>query len=49
MEQPELVEALPEALVEVNIIPGYIISWGIDLLYFSSTISFLVVSLLVYI
>jgi hypothetical protein len=49
MEQPELLGALPEALVEVDIVPGYIVSWEIDLLYFSSIISSLVISLPVYI
>ena len=47
--RPELAEALPEALAEVDIVPGYVISWEVDLLYFSSTISFLAVLLLVYI
>jgi hypothetical protein len=37
------------ALEELDIIPGYVVSWKVDLLYFSSTISSLVVSLLVYI
>jgi hypothetical protein len=48
-ERPELAGALPEALAEVNIIPGYVISWEIDLLHFSSTISSLAVSLPAYI
>jgi hypothetical protein len=48
-ERPEPVGALPEALAEVDIVPGYIVSWEIDLLYFSSTISSLVVLLPVYI
>jgi hypothetical protein len=43
--RPELVGALPEALAEVNIVPGYVVFWEVDLLYFSSTIFFLVVSL----
>jgi hypothetical protein len=49
IEQPEPVGALPEALAEVDMVPGYIVSWEIDLLYFSSTVSSLAVSLLVYI
>jgi hypothetical protein len=49
MEQPEPVEALPEALAEVDMVPGYIVFWEIDLLYFSSTVSFLAVLLPVYI
>ena len=48
-ERPEPVGALPEALAEVDMVPGYIVSWEIDLLYFSFTISFLVVLLPVYI
>jgi hypothetical protein len=47
--RPELAEALPEALAEVNIVPGYMVSWEIDLLYFSSTVSSLAVSLPAYI
>ena len=47
--RPELVGALLEALAKVDIVPGYIIFWDIDLLYFSSTISFLAVSLPAYI
>jgi hypothetical protein len=47
--QPKPVEALPEALVEVDMVPGYMVSWEIDLLYFSSTISSLAVLLPVYI
>jgi len=49
MERPEPVGALPEALAEVDMVPGYIVSWEIDLLYFSSTISSLAVLLPVYI
>jgi hypothetical protein len=45
MGQPKLVGALEE----LNIIPSYIVSWKVDLLYFSSTISSLAVLLLVYI
>jgi hypothetical protein len=48
-ERPELVEALPEALAEVDIVSGYIVSWEIDLLHFSSIIFFLAVSLPAYI
>ena len=47
--RPELVRALLEALVEVNIISSYIIFWEVNLLYFSSTIFSLVILLLVYI
>jgi hypothetical protein len=47
--RPELAEALPEALAEVDIISGYIVFWEIDLLYFSSTIFSLAVSLPAYI
>jgi hypothetical protein len=47
--RPELAEALLEALAEVDIVPGYIVFWEVDLLYFSSTISSLAVSLLAYI
>jgi len=48
-ERPELAGALPEALAEVNIVPSYIVFWEINLLYFSFTISFLIVLLPVYI
>jgi hypothetical protein len=47
--RPELVGALPEALAEVNIVPSYVVFWEVDLLYFSSTISFLAVLLPAYI
>jgi hypothetical protein len=47
--RPELAGALPEALAEVNIVPSYMVFWKINLLYFSSTIFFLVVLLLAYI
>ena len=47
--RPELAGALPEALAEVNIVPGHVVSWEIDLLYFSSIISSLVVLLPAYI
>jgi hypothetical protein len=49
MGRPELVGALPEALAEVNIVSGYIVFYKVNLLYFSSTISSLVVSLPAYI
>jgi hypothetical protein len=49
MGRPELVGALPEALAEVNIVPGYIVFWEVNLLYFSSIISFLAVLLPAYI
>jgi hypothetical protein len=49
IRRPELIGALPEALVEVNIVSGYIVFWEINLLYFSSIIFFLVVLLPVYI
>jgi hypothetical protein len=48
-ERPELAGALPEALAEVDMVSGYMVSWEIDLLYFSSTISSLVVLLPAYI
>jgi hypothetical protein len=47
--RPEPAGALPEALAEVDMVPGYIVSWEIDLLHFSSTVSSLAVSLPVYI
>jgi hypothetical protein len=47
--RPELVGALPEALAEVDIVPGYVIFWEVDLLYFSFTIFFLAVLLPAYI
>jgi hypothetical protein len=49
IERPELAGALPEALAEVDMVPSYVVSWEIDLLYFSSTISSLAVLLLAYI
>jgi hypothetical protein len=48
-ERSELAGALPEALAEVDIVPGYMVSWEINLLHFSSTIFFLAVSLPAYI
>jgi hypothetical protein len=45
MGRPELIGALEE----LDIIPSYIVSWKVDLLYFSSTISSLVVLLPAYI
>ena len=47
--RPKLARALPEALAEVNIVPGHVMSWEVNLLYFSSIISSLVISLLAYI
>jgi hypothetical protein len=49
MGRPELVKALPEALAEVDMIPGHVVSWEIDLLYFSSIISSLAILLPAYI
>jgi hypothetical protein len=46
MGRPELAGALLEALAEVNMVPGHVMSWEIDLLYFFSIISFLVILLL---
>jgi hypothetical protein len=43
--RPEPAGALPEALTEVDMVPGYVVSWEIDLLHFSSTVSSLAVSL----
>jgi hypothetical protein len=43
--RPELVGALEE----LDIIPSYVVSWKVDLLYFSSTVSSLAVSLPAYI
>ena len=45
MERPEPAGALPEALAEVDMVPGHVVSWEVDLLYFSSTVSSLAVSL----
>jgi hypothetical protein len=40
---------LEGALKELDIIPGYIVSWKVNLLHFSSTVSSLAVSLPVYV
>jgi hypothetical protein len=37
------------ALEELDIVPGYVVSWKVDLLHFSSTVSSLAVSLPAYI
>ena len=47
--RPELAGALPEALAEVDMVPGYVVFWEADLLHFSSTISSLAVSLPAYV
>jgi hypothetical protein len=49
IERPELVKALLEALVKINIVSSYIVFWEINLLYFFFIIFSLIILLLVYI
>jgi hypothetical protein len=49
-EGPPIGRPEPEgALEELDIVPGYVVSWKVDLLHFSSTVSSLAVSLPAYV